>query len=72
MHDLTEARRTTETVTAEEVFNIGYAKGRQDERNKVLDLLGAQEFAASTEDERDLIWIVRRIIKSGGHWQYKP
>ena len=72
LHDLTEARRTAETVTAEEVFNLGHAKGIEDERNKVLDLLGAQEFASSTEDERDLIWMLRAIIKSAGHWQDKP
>jgi len=72
MHDLTEARGTTETVTAQEVYDLGHGKGIDDERAKVLALLGAQEFAASSEDERDIIWMLRAIIKSGGHWQDRP
>lgn len=72
MHDLTEARPTTQTVTAEEVFALGHAKGVEDERAKVLDLLNAQDFAASSEEERDAIWVLRAIIKGGGHWADKP
>jgi hypothetical protein len=72
MHDLTEAKRTTETVTAEEVFNLGQVKGVEAERARVLDLLGAQDVQASSEDERDVIWMLRAIIKSGGHWAEKP
>jgi hypothetical protein len=72
LHDLTEARRTSETATAEEIFNGGYDKGVDDERGKVLDLLAAQEFEVESELERDTIWLLRQIIKSGGHWQDRP
>jgi hypothetical protein len=70
--DMTDARRTTETVTAEQVFDLGQAKGIEAERAKVLSLLGAQEMTASSEDERDALWMLRAIIKSGGHWAEKP
>ena len=66
MHD------TTNTVTAEEVFNVGHAKGIEDERAKVLDLLAAQEMTANGEEALDVIWITRAIIKTGGHWQDRP
>jgi hypothetical protein len=66
MHD------TTNTVTAEEVFEVGHAKGIEDERAKVLDLLAAQEMNANGEEALDIIWITRAIIKTGGHWQDKP
>jgi hypothetical protein len=66
MHD------TTNTVTAEEVFEVGHAKGIEDERAKVLDLLAAQEMTANSEEALDIIWITRAIIKTGGHWQDKP
>jgi hypothetical protein len=69
---MTDARRTTETVTAEQVFDLGQAKGIEAERAKVLSLLGAQEMTASSEDERDAIWMLRAIIKSGGHWADRP
>jgi hypothetical protein len=69
---MTDARRTTETVTAEQVFDLGQAKGIEAERAKVLSLLGAQEMTASSEDERDAMWMLRAIIKSGGHWAEKP
>jgi hypothetical protein len=69
---MTDARRTTETVTAEQVFDLGQAKGIEAERAKVLSLLGAQEMTASSEDERDALWMLRAIIKSGGHWAEKP
>jgi hypothetical protein len=73
MHDLTEARRTAESlVTVQEVYDLGHAKGVEDERTKVLDLLGAQEFAVSSEDERDIIWMLRAIIRANGHWQDLP
>jgi hypothetical protein len=63
---------TTNTVTAEEVYNVGHAKGIEDERAKVLDLLAAQEMTANGEEALDVIWITRAIIKTGGHWQEKP
>jgi hypothetical protein len=69
---MTDARRTTETVTAEQVFDLGQAKGIEAERAKVLSLLGAQEMTASSEDERDALWMLRAIIKSGGHWADRP
>jgi hypothetical protein len=72
LHDLTEARRTTETVTAEEVYNLGHAKGIEDERAKILDLLAAQELATTNEEALDVIWITRAIIKTAGHWTPKP
>jgi hypothetical protein len=72
LHDLTEARRTTETATAEQIFDGGYQRGVDDERAKVLDLLAAQEFEVESELERDTIWLLRQIVKSGGHWQDRP
>ncbi len=72
LHDLTDTKRTTETVTAQEVYDLGHAKGVDDERAKTLDLLSAQEMAAGSEEERDAIWMLRAIIKSNGHWQERP
>jgi hypothetical protein len=72
LHDLTDTKRTTETVTAQEVYDLGHAKGVDDERAKTLDLLSAQEMAAGSEEERDAIWMLRAIIKSAGHWQERP
>jgi hypothetical protein len=72
LHDLTEARRTSETATAAEILKVGYDKGVDDERAKVLDLLAAQEFEVESELERDTIWLLRQIIKGGGHWQDRP
>lgn len=72
LDDMTEARRTTETVTAQEVYNLGLAKGKDDERGKVLDLLNAQEIVASSEEEKDALWVLRAIIKTGGHWNERP
>jgi hypothetical protein len=54
------------------VFDLGQAKGIEAERAKVLSLLGAQEMTASSEDERDALWMLRAIIKSGGHWADRP
>ena len=72
LHDLTDTKRITETVTAQEVYDLGHAKGVDDERAKTLDLLSAQEMAAGSEEERDAIWMLRAIIKSAGHWQERP
>jgi hypothetical protein len=69
---MTDAQRRTETVTAEQVYDLGHAKGIEAERAKVVSLLGAQEMVAKSEDERDVIWMLRAIIKTGGHWTEKP
>lgn len=66
--DLTDGRKTTEIVTAQEVYDLGIKRGTTDEREAVLQLLNAEELITiDSTTASDALWTVRAIIKSGGH-----
>lgn len=68
MHDLTEARPTTNTVTAEEILQVGYDQGRADEREAILATINAMQVVHDPATA-DVLWTITRIIKAGGHYK---
>ena len=68
MNDLTEARPTTSTVTAEEILKLGYDQGRADEREAILRTINAMQVVHDPATA-DVLWTIVRIIKAGGHYQ---
>ncbi len=66
MNDLTEARPTTGTVTAEELVNLGYWRGRDDERADTLRLLN-NHLMLTDGETADTIWTLAKIIDAKHH-----
>jgi hypothetical protein len=66
LHDLTEARPVTETVTAEQVFDAG----RNKEREAVVAFIN-RETQGMDEDTRFMVQGIVGAIKAGGH-RVKP
>lgn len=66
MHDLTEARPVTETVTASDIYDLGHKQGVQSERIAVLQLLNNQ-LMLNEGDTADTIWTLAKIIDAGHH-----
>jgi len=64
--DLTEARPTTETATAEQIFQAG----REKEREAVVAFIN-RESAGLDEDTRFMVQGIVGAIKAGGH-RVKP
>jgi uncharacterized protein involved in exopolysaccharide biosynthesis len=62
MDDLTEARRVTETVTAEQI--VGMA--RDAELVAVLEWLTGQSFAVP-QDQQDLVLLLRDCLRAKAH-----
>lgn len=71
--DLTDARQTTEIVTAQEVYDLGIKRGTQDERDAIIRLLNSHDFQMGEDSTgHDVLWTLRAIIKSGKHREEKP
>jgi hypothetical protein len=66
MHDLTEARPTTETATADEVFAAGRKRGKDDERAAVITLLKTHALVCDPTTE-EVLWTLCKVIEAGGH-----
>lgn len=62
MPDLTEARPTVETVTAQEIIDAATLR----ERQAVCDFLNAQAFQFDSE-HMDTIMLLRSAIRAGAH-----
>jgi hypothetical protein len=70
MNDLTDAKQQAEIVTAGEIYQLGLEHGAEQERAAVIQLLN--EIALSRDDDDDIIFTARMVIKAGGHRAVKP
>jgi hypothetical protein len=66
MDDLTDAKQVAQTITAEDIYELGRRRGTDEERDATLNLLN-HHYLLVDGVTADVLWTIRQVLKKGSH-----